>query len=124
MKDIQFIESCKLRTKQIAVRVIKLVQKLDKTDEAKIIGKQILRSSTSVGANYRAACRARSQAEYYAKISIVIEELDETLYWFELLIETGIVKENQLSDLINESTELLMIFSKSRKTLNESLKNT
>jgi four helix bundle protein len=122
LKNIEFVESCKNRTKGIAIRVIKLVRSLDKTDETRIISKQLLRSATSVGANYRAACRARSQAEYYSKISIVIEELDETLYWFEILIEAEMIKENLLKDLIKECTELLMVFAKSRKTLNEKKK--
>ncbi|MDX2190238.1 MAG: four helix bundle protein [Bacteroidota bacterium] len=119
MKDIEFIESCKKRTKDIAIRIINLVQKINKNDESRIISKHLLRCATSVGANYRAACRARSQAEYYSKISIVIEELDETLFWMELLIESGIVKENMLVDLMKECNELLKIFAKSRKTLNE-----
>jgi four helix bundle protein len=78
------------RTKQFAVRIVKLFRSLPRTDEARIIGKQVLRSGTSVAANYRAVCRARSKAEFIAKVGVVVEEADETVFWLELLVETGI----------------------------------
>jgi four helix bundle protein len=105
----------KKRTKLFVLRIIRLYQSLPKTTEAQIIGKQFLRSGTSVGANYRAACRARSNAEYHSKISIVIEEADETMFWMEVLWEANIVKQELLQNLYNENEELLKIMSVSRK---------
>ena len=81
-----------------------------------VIGKQLLRCGTSVGANYRASCRARSQADFISKMGIVEEEADETLFWLELLVESGLVKENLLQDLIKETDELVAIFTASGKT--------
>lgn len=109
-------EVLKNRTKQFTIRIVKLFRALPKTDEARIIGKQLLRSGTSVGANYRAVCRARSNAEFIAKIGIVVEEADETVFWLELLIETNIISEQKLGDLLNEANELLAIFAASQKT--------
>lgn len=83
-------EELKQRTKQFALRNIKLVQSLPSEDVARTIGRQLLRSGTSVGANYRAACRARSDAEFRAKLGIVEEEADESAYWMELLVESGV----------------------------------
>jgi four helix bundle protein len=108
-------DELKGRTKAIAIRVIKLYQSLPTTGEARIIGKQLLRSATSIAANYRAACRARSNAEFYSKISIVIEETDETMFWLELLWESEIVKKNLLTDLYNEVEEQLKIMMSARK---------
>ena len=78
----------KKRTKQFAIRLVRLFKSLPKTEEAKILGRQLLRSGTSVAANYRAVCRARSKAEFIAKVGTVVEEADETVFWLELLIET------------------------------------
>lgn len=116
-QSIQFAEQLKSRTKSFALRVIKLFQNLPKTDEARIIGRQLLRSATSVGANYRAACRARSDAEYFAKICIVVEEADESAYWMELLVESEILPPKKLEALLPEVNELIAIFASSRKTL-------
>jgi four helix bundle protein len=116
MDKIEFTSELLSRTKQFALRIIKLFQALPKTGESQVIGKQMLRSGTSLAANYRAACRARSKAEFYSKICIVVEETDETLFWMELLIEAKIVPEKKLSPLYKEGTELLSIFSKTRKT--------
>jgi four helix bundle protein len=96
-------EALKARTKQFGLRVIKLVDALPNTKTANIIGSQLLRAGTSVGANYRSACRGRSKAEFVAKISISIEEADECLYWMELLIESGIIPEERLADLMREA---------------------
>ncbi len=117
MDNIEFAEVMKGRTKALALRIITLFQNLPKNEEARIIGKQLLRSSTSVAANYRAACRARSNAEYFSKICIVVEESDETLFWIELLIEANIVKENKLSALKQEILEILSILSKTKRSI-------
>lgn len=109
-------EILKNRTKQFAIRIVKLFRALPKTDEARIIGKQVLRSGTSVAANYRAVCRARSTAEFIAKVGVVIEENDETVFWLELLAETEIVKQSQLESLLSEANELLAIFAASQTT--------
>lgn len=112
---VRFIEEFKMRTKKFALRIIKLYQSLPKTGDAQVIGKQLLRSGTSVGANYRAACRARSRAEFSAKIGIVLEEADETVFWIELLAESGIVSPEKLTALQTEANELLSVVSTARK---------
>ena len=115
METFKFRDELKQRTKMFALRVIKVYQSLPKTTEAQIIGKQLLRSATSTAANYRAACRARSNAEYYSKISIVIEEADETMFWLELLWESNIIKQELLQNLYDENEEILKIVVVSRK---------
>ena len=109
-------EELRDRTKKFALEIIHLFQKLPKTDEAKIIGRQLLRSATSVAANYRAACRGRSKDEFYAKLCIVVEEADEMLFWLELLKDSKILDNKVIINLYNESEELLYIFSAARKT--------
>ena len=109
-------EQLKERTKQFAIRVVRLFCSLPKTDEAKVIGKQALRSRTSVAANYRAVCRARSKAEFVARIGVVVEEADETVFWLELLVETAIVSQARMSGLLAEANELLAIFAASQRT--------
>lgn len=109
MDTIEKIEAFKQKTKQLSLRVIKLFQALPKTDEARIIGKQLLRSATSVAANYRACCRARSNAEFFSKISIVVEEADETLFWLEILEEAEIIAAEKLKMLLNEYKEVVKI---------------
>ena len=109
-------DELKRRTKDFAIRIVKLFRSLPKTDEARIIGKQVLRSGTSVAANYRAVCRARSKAEFIAKIGIVVEEADETIFWLELLVETGIVQPNRMGNMLAEANELLAIFAASQHT--------
>jgi four helix bundle protein len=104
------------RTKAFALRVIKLVDALPRSAAGQIIGRQLLRSATSVGANYRAACRAQSHAEFAAKLSIVVEEADESLYWLELLEESGLIKPARLTKLLKEANELLAISVAARKT--------
>ena len=116
-----FNEDIKNRTKKFAVRVIKMYAQLKKDEIIKIIGNQFLRSSTSVAANFRAACRARSTKEYYAKLCICVEEADETLFWFEILIEANLVKEEKINDLIIESTEILKILASTRKRIKQKL---
>src|SRR5438105_13483541 len=109
-------EQLRARTKKFALRIIRLFQKLPRSPEAQILGKQLLRSGTSVGANYRAAGRARSGAEFSAKIGVVVEEADEAVFWLECLIEAGIVKEELLEDLLSEANELVAIFAVSYRT--------
>ena len=106
----------KNRTKQFAIRIVKLFRLLPRTEEARIIGKQMLRSGTSVAANYRAVCRARSKAEFIAKIGIVGEEADETVLWLELLVDTEIVQQKRMTSLLAEANELLAIFAASQYT--------
>jgi len=104
-----FAEVFRNRTKKFVVDNIKFFRTLPKTEEAKIIGRQLLRSSSSVGANYRAACRARSKAEFHAKLSIVVEEADESAFWMEILIEAEIVKPSELNYLNDEANQILKI---------------
>jgi four helix bundle protein len=98
------------RTKSFALRVIKLYVSLPKTSEAQVLGKQLLRSGTSVGAHYREACRAKSDADFISKIEGALQELEETSYWFELLIESNIFGADRLSPLCEEANELLAMF--------------
>src|SRR5256885_9666823 len=109
-------EELKKRTKQFAIRIIKLFRSLPRTEEARVIGKQMLRSGTSVAANYRAVCRARSKAEFIAKVGVVVEESDETVLWLELLVETQIISDNRMAELLAEANELLAIFAASQYT--------
>jgi four helix bundle protein len=115
-------DNLKDRTKSFALRIIKLVDSLPQKQTAQIIGKQLIRCGTSVGANYRASCRARSQADFISKMGIVEEESDESLFWMELLVESGIVKEELLKDLMKEADELTAIFTASGKTARENNK--
>jgi four helix bundle protein len=109
-------EELRKRTKQFAIRIVKLFRSLPKTEEARVIGRQILRSGTSVAANYRAVCRARSKAEFVAKVGVVVEEADETVLWLELLVDTHIVTANRMAKLLAEANELLAIFAASQHT--------
>jgi len=115
MDKAVFVEQLRQRTKQLALQIIRFSQTLPRTEEATIMKRQLLRSATSVAANYRATCRARSAAEFYAKVSIVIEEADETLFWLELLAESGTTTEAQIATLKQESTEILSVLAKARK---------
>ena len=112
-----FVESFKRRTKQFVIDNIRLYRTLPKTEEARIVGRQLLRSSSSVGSNYRAACRTRSEAEFHAKISIVVEEADESLFWMEILTEAEITQSAQVSQLMIEAQEILKVMAKARKTV-------
>ncbi len=109
-------EELKLRTKQFALRVIKLVEALPKNKIGDVLGNQLLRSATSVEANYRAACRARSKADFISKIAIVEEEADESLFWLELIAESGLMNTERLKDLTKEADELTAIFTATGKT--------
>ena len=109
-------EQLKARTKKFALDVIELVSKLPRTLVAEIIGRQLVRCSTSVGANYRAACRGRSRAEFSAKVAVALEEADESLYWLEILRDSGIFPDESVHVLIMEADELVAIFAASYKT--------
>jgi four helix bundle protein len=111
----------KARTRQIALRVIRLVESLPNTKSAQIIGRQLLRSATSVGANYRAACRGKSPADVLHKLSIVEEEADESLYWLELLAESNIVSGSKLSNLMNDINEIVAMTVSSIKTMRSNM---
>ena len=105
-----------MRTKSFALRVVRLYCALPKTTEAQVLGKQVLRSGTSVGAHYREAIRARSSAEFISKIEGGLQELEETTYWLELLIESGIIPEAKLADMLREADELTAMLVASART--------
>jgi len=109
-------EQLKARTKKFALDVIVLVSKLPRTLVTEIIGRQLVRCSTLVGANYLAACRGRSRAEFSAKAAVALEEADESLYWLEILRDSGIYSEVSVDVLISEADELVAIFAASYKT--------
>jgi four helix bundle protein len=106
----------KTRTKKLAISVMRFVDNLPKSDSTTIISRQIIRSVTSVEANYRAACRSRSKADFINKLGIVEEEADETLFWLEMLVESGKVKKENVASLYKEVDEIVAIFSASHKT--------
>ena len=106
----------RIRTKAYALRIIKLYQTFAKIGEVQVIGNQLLRSGTSVGAQYREACRAKSPADFISKMESCLQELDETAYWLELLIDGKIVSSEKLADLQKETDELIAIFVSSVKT--------
>ena len=110
-------QEMKERTKRFALRIIKLVDALPTTTASQVIGKQLLRSGTSVGANYRSACRAKSTADFIFKLSIVEEEADESIYWMELLVDSNLVKESLLANLVDEADQIVSILVSSIKTL-------
>lgn len=104
------------RTKSFALRVLKLVDHLPRTTSGRAIGNQLVRSATSVGANYRAACRSRSRAEFAAKLGIVAEEADESLYWLELIRDGKLLPDPKTSSLLEEANQLTAIFTSGRRT--------
>jgi four helix bundle protein len=106
----------KRRTKEFALRVIRLVQLLPRGQMADVLGKQLLRSGTSVGANYRAACRAKSRADFISKMGIVEEEADESMYWMELLIESRLVRHDDVANLLDEADQLVAMTVSSIQT--------
>lgn len=109
-------EDLKLRTKKFALRIIKLVESLPNTPTARVIGNQLLRSGTSVAANYRAACRARSKADFISKLGIVEEENDESAFWIEMLVEIDLIEKPKVLDLLDEAEQLTKIFVTSINT--------
>ncbi len=115
-------QDLRVRTKTFALRIIRLYVALPRTTEAQVIGKQLLRSGTSVGAHYREAQRAKSDADFINKMEGGLQELEETGYWLELLTESGIVAEERLKPLINEVEELIAIFVTMVKKIKERVK--
>ena len=109
-------ESLKERTKRFALQVIRLCRAMPRSSDSLIITRQLLRSATSVGANYRAVCRARSTADFVSKLGIVLEEADETLFWLELLVDSGTAKADAAAPLLREANELVSIFVASLRT--------
>jgi four helix bundle protein len=116
MNTLNHAKQLQGRTKAFAVRIIKAFARLPKDEAARIIGRQFLRSGTSLAANYRSACRARSTTDFISEISVVAEEADESLFWFELLVEAELVKMNLIKPLMKECEEQLKIFSASLTT--------
>jgi four helix bundle protein len=112
----EFVAKMKARTKAFAVQIVKLFSKLPKTDEGRVLGRQLLRSATSVAANYRAVCRAKSGADFIHKLGTVVEEADESLLWLELLEEAEICPVAQLAALKQEADELVRILQTSLTT--------
>jgi four helix bundle protein len=119
LEKAAFIEAFKKRTKKFSLNVIRLFQSLPKTEEARTIGKQLLDSATSVAANYRAVCRARSKKEFFSKLSITVEEADESVLWLELLVESEISDLPFTRDLLKEADEITSVLAKARKTTSE-----
>lgn len=113
-------EELRDRTKAFALRIIRLSRSLPYRTDTQVLGKQLLQCGTSVAANYQAACRARSNAEFIARIAIVAEEADEAVLWLELLIESGIIKSEMTVALLKEAKELAAILTASRKTAKQS----
>ena len=109
-------EEMRDRTKRFALRIIRLFRSLPYRTDTQVLGKQLLRCGTSVAANYRAVCRARSKAEFIARIGIVAEEADETILWLELLTESGIIQAERTKELLAEARELAAIFTASQQT--------
>lgn len=110
------LRDLKVRTKRFALSVIGMLKGVKRTPESDVLGKQIIRSATSVGANYRSACRARSQADFISKIKITLEEADETQYWLELFFELQLIEEKIFQELYKEADELIAILVTSTKT--------
>jgi len=106
----------KQRTKEFALRIIKLVESLPQGKISDVIGRQLLRSGTSVGANYRSACRAKSTADFISKMGTVEEEADESIYWMELLVESGPISKDEVDELLDEADQLVAIIVSSIKT--------
>jgi four helix bundle protein len=117
-------DDLKKRTKQFALRILKLVAALPNTVAGRAIGGQLVRAGTSVGANYRAACRGRSKAEFIAKLGVSEEEADESGYWMEVIVEGELLKPRQVEPLINEANELTKIFAQSRISASRALVRT
>ncbi|QBG48423.1 four helix bundle protein [Verrucomicrobia bacterium S94] len=109
-------DELRIRTKQFALRIMKLVETLPNTVAGKAIANQLMRSGTSVGANYRAACRARSNAEFIAKLGIVLEEADETEFWLELIMDGQLLPKDKVESLKKEAAQITAIMAASRKT--------
>ena len=115
-------EQLRIRTKSFALRVIRLFRSLPFRTDTQVLGKQLLRCGTSVAANYRAVCHARSKAEFIARVGVVAEEADEAVLWLELLIESGIIAPEKANDLLSEAKELAAMFTASQRTSRKAAK--
>ncbi len=115
-------EELKQRTKQFGLRCIKVVESLPNTRTSDVLGRQLLRSATSVGANYRSACRAQSKPTFISKIAIAIEEADESQFWLEMIVEAGLLSQKKLTALMKESDEIVAILTASSKTAKANLR--
>ncbi|EZH71388.1 hypothetical protein ATO12_07745 [Aquimarina atlantica] len=115
MEKQEFIEKFKKRTKKLSVDIILMYNTLQKTEATKIIGYQIIKSATSTAANYRASCISRSKKEFYSKISITVEEADETVFWLEVLKDSKLAPEDSINPLLIEAIEISKVVSKARK---------
>ena len=102
------------------MRIVRLFRSLPRTPDAQVMGKQLLRSGTSVAANYRAVCRARSKSEFIARVGVVVEEADESVFWLEMLADNGIIQATRIEPLLNEAKELTAIFTASQETAKRS----
>ncbi len=109
-------EELRDRTKRFALRVIRLFRALPRSSDAEIMGKQLLRCGTSVAANYRSVCRARSKKEFISRIGVVVEEADESVFWLEMLEESGVFRGQKIEPLLKESRELTAIFTAAERT--------
>ena len=116
MNNLEFGIKMQQRTMKFAVQIVKFTSKLPRADEARIPGRQLLRAGTSVAANYRAVCRSKSDADFISKMGTVVEEADESLFWLDLLEQTGVCTKATLQPLQTEAAELLRIFSASLTT--------
>jgi four helix bundle protein len=121
-EGVMSTDDFRTRTFRFGIRVVRLVQTLSKAEVARVIGNQLLRSGTAVGANYRAAARARSRADFIAKMGIVEEECDETLYWIDMLIELELVSGTSCKELRAEANEILAIVVASIRTARRNIK--
>jgi four helix bundle protein len=117
-------EDLKKRTKQFALRILKLIAALPNTVSGRAVGGQLVRAGTSVGSNYRAACRGRSRAEFVAKLGVVEEEADESAFWLEVIIEAELLKQKVVAPLLIEANELTKIMAKSRISASRGLRRT
>ncbi len=113
MSDVKQERDLRERTKAFALRIVRMYVALPKTPEAQVLGRQVLKSGTSPGAHYREACRSRSPAEFISKMAVGLQELEETSYWLELLVDSGIVTAKRMADLLEEAEELIAIFASS-----------
>jgi four helix bundle protein len=116
-------DDLKQSTKAFALRIIRLVESLPPGKVADLIGKQLVKCGTSVGANYRASCHAKSQADFIAKMGIVEEEADESIYWMEALVESGLMRKERIEDLMDEADQLVSIFVSSINTARGNKRN-
>ena len=118
MRQEDFNEQFRNRTKVNSVKIIKIVSKTKYSDESSVIKKQIVKCATYVAANYRAVCRARSENEKFAKLCIVVEEADETLFWLEILVECEIISQETINEVYSEGLEILKVMSSYKDKLN------